>query len=429
MSGIGTTGDTLTTTVELLDVHPVRSARLRWLTAVRAIAQRNVAASYCLLGASVVVWLIALQPWHWYMGDLIVYRSGASAFIHHQALYAVRSGRHHLPFTYPPIASVALAPLAVIPLAVAKAALSILSAAGLVVCLQVVIRALGEETRPYSNALLPVALAAAIWLEPVRATFDFGQINLLLMALVIVDVLAFRDDRRAGFLIGLAAAIKLTPLAFIPYLFLIGRRRAAVNAVGSFVVCVGVGFACYPSASAAYWGQRLFLRAQRVGRPENASNQSVRGIIARGLSTTHVPLWWVALAVVVFAAGLAAAVSLYRGGSVVWSVTAMSITTLCVSPISWSHHWAWCAVMLPVCWDLARRRRHWLAAAAAVIVIVPFAAGLTFWAPHSGHAELTDSLLQQFASATYVLAGVLLVAVMASRRISGGARLSETPSS
>jgi alpha-1,2-mannosyltransferase len=381
------------------------------------------------LAASVIVWLAALQPWHWYMGDLIVYRAGASAFLHHHALYAVRSSRHHLPFTYPPIASILLTPLAVITLAAAKVALSLLSTVALVTGMYLVIRRLGEESQPLGGAALPIALAAAIWLEPVRATLDFGQINLVLIALVLVDVLGFRRDGRSGFLIGLAAAIKLTPLAFIPYLFLIGRRRAALNAIVSFAVCVGVGFAAYPSASATYWGHHLFLHAQRVGRAENASNQSIRGILARGLGTTHVPVWWVGLAVVVFAAGMAASVMLYRSGATVWSVTTMSITTLCVSPISWSHHWAWCAVMLPVCWDLARRAPRRLYTVAAVAVVVPFAAGLTFWAPHTHRAELADSLLQQVVSATYVLAGVLLVAVLSVRAVSGDARLSRTPSS
>jgi alpha-1,2-mannosyltransferase len=316
-----------------------------------------------------------------------------------------------------------------VPLAVAKALLSLASAIGLVVCLRLVFRQLGDEGRSYGAAALPVALAVAIWLEPVRATIDFGQINLLLMVLILVDILGIRDQRRSGFLIGLAAAVKLTPLAFIPYLFLVRRRRAAANAVAGFVGATVIGFACYPGPSVAYWRHHLFLNAHRVGHVEDASNQSVRGILARGLGTAQVPVWWIVLAAAVFAAGTAVAVMLYRRRSLVWSVTAMSITILCVSPISWSHHWAWCAVMLPVCWDLASRRRGWRQAAMAGIVMVPFAAGLTFWGPHLNHRELSDSLFQQFLSSSYVLAGILLVALLAATALSGGARPSRTPSS
>jgi len=430
VSGIDTAEVTVTTSVDVLEVHPVRGARRRpWARAVDAIAAHKRAAAYSLLAGSIAIWIIALQPWHWYMGDLVIYRAGSSAFLHHHQLYSLRAGRHHLPFTYPPIASVLLSPFAVVPLTVAKALLSLLSVIGLVVCLRLVFQRLGAEGRTFGPAALPVALAAAIWLEPVRATIDFGQINLLLMVAILVDVLGLRDQRRSGFLIGLAAAVKLTPLAFIPYLFLVRRRRAAANAVASFVGCTFVGLLCYPGPSVTYWGHLLFLHAQRIGRPENASNQSVRGIVARGLGTAHVPVWWVVVAGAVFVAGTAVAVMLYRRRSVVWSVTAMSITMLCVSPISWSHHWAWCAVMLPVCWDLAARRRGWRQTVVAGIVMVPFAAGLTFWAPHFNHEELSDSLFQQFLSSSYVLAGVLLVALLAVAAISGGARPSRTPSS
>jgi hypothetical protein len=44
--------------------------------------------------------------------------------------------------------------------------------------------------------------------------------------------------------------------------------------------------------------------------------------------------------------------------------------------------------------------------------MVPFAAGLVFWAPHVHGQELHDTTLQQIASSTYVAAGVLLVVLM-----------------
>jgi alpha-1,2-mannosyltransferase len=385
-----------------------------------------------VLLASAAVWIAALQPWHWYMGDLVVYRTGGSALLHHRSLYTVVGGRDHLHFTYPPFAAVVVAPLAAVPLAVAKLLLSVLSAGCLFVCVRVVIRRLGDGARSTALGWVPLALAVAIWLEPVRATIDFGQINLLLMALVVVDVLVISNERRSGFLVGIAAAVKLTPLAFVPYLFLIGRRRAALNAVGAFIASGLIGEAADPSASRTYWGHHLFLQAHRVGRVENASNQSVRGILARLLRTTQVPAWWVVVAFLVFVAGTAAAVFVDRRTSPVWALTIMAITTLLVSPISWSHHWVWCAVMLPVCVDLVRRRRSWQAGLVAVVVMVPFASGLVFWAPHTGHQELQDSGPEQLLSATYVLAGVILavaltVTARSSPRQNGADRVKPRP--
>src|SRR5436305_1158817 len=50
----------------------------------------------------------------------------------------------------------------------------------------------------------------ALVLEPVSQTFSFGQINLVLMAMVAVDCLLVRGRWPRGVLVGLAAAIKLT---------------------------------------------------------------------------------------------------------------------------------------------------------------------------------------------------------------------------
>ena len=49
----------------------------------------------------------------------------------------------------------------------------------------------------------------------------------MLLALVLVD-LGYDLGRWRGVAIGVAAGVKLTPLIFIPYLWLIGRRRAAI---------------------------------------------------------------------------------------------------------------------------------------------------------------------------------------------------------
>jgi alpha-1,2-mannosyltransferase len=368
--------------------------------------------AWIALSVSVAIWLAALQPWHWYMGDLVVYRGGALALLHHRGLYTVVSGRHHLHFTYPPFAAVLLAPLALMPLAAAKLVLTLATFGCLSVVVTVCLRGQPGGGVGDDRTWLPAILAVAIWLEPVRATFDFGQINAVVLVLVVLDVLALAGGRGAGSLIGVAAAMKLTPLAFIPYLFAIGRRRAAATASAVFVGCAAIGAAADPRASWTYWTDRIVHQTDHVGRVENASNQSIRGVLARLLRTQTVPGWWLAIAVAVFVAGLAAAVVIYRAGQPVWSVAAMGITTLAVSPVSWSHHWIWCVVMVPAVIDVVRRRPGWRTAATAGFVLVPFAAGLVFLAPHTDHRELTDNVGQQILSASYLIAGALLVAML-----------------
>lgn len=366
-----------------------------------------------VLVISAALWLALLRPWHWTMDDLAVYRAGSLGLAHGRGLYTVVGGPDHLHFTYPPFAAVLLWPFAALPWWLDRLAVSLATLGCYYACLRLVIGRLNVEGAASPPWWLAVALSAAVWLEPFRSTVSFGQINVLLMAMILADLLLTRGERWRGWLIGIAAAIKLTPLAFIPYLLVTGRRRAAMNAIAGFVAAGLVGVVVDPSGSREYWGQRLFLQPRRLGRVQNASNQTVRGILARALRTTHVPDWWVLVAFLIFAIGLTIAVQLSRTDHLVWSVTVMAITMLCASPISWSHHWVWSAPMLVVCADLVRRQRLRWALPAAVIVMLPFFVGLIFWAPHSRHLELNDSVAQQVISASYVLAGILLTGLLA----------------
>jgi len=75
----------------------------------------------------------------------------------------------------------------------------------------------------WSTLLLTVAM---LCLMPVWRTIGLGQVNLLLMAMVTVDVLVVtaRRSQWGGLLTGVAAAVKLVPLILIPHLFLSGNE-------------------------------------------------------------------------------------------------------------------------------------------------------------------------------------------------------------
>lgn len=362
---------------------------------------------------STAIWLAALQPWHWYMGDLVVYRGGGHALLHGVPLYSVVSGRHHLHFTYPPFAALFAAVLSALPLWLAKLGLSVLTAAALLLSLRVFVRRVEQESGRFALPMTALSFGVAIWLEPVRATFAFGQVNVLLMCLVLLDLLSADARKWGGIGIGLAGAIKLTPLAFVPYLFLTGRVRQGLTAIATFVICGLIGAAVDPSASKVYWWHHRFLSAHRIGRVENASNQSIRGILARLLRTQDVPSWWLAVAILIFIAGLWLARHAHGGGREPEAIVVVAVAMLCASPVSWSHHWVWCAPIGIVCVDVARRHSSGLVIAGSIAVMAPFVLGLVFWPPHTAHLELHDSVFQQILSATYVLAGLLACALIA----------------
>jgi alpha-1,2-mannosyltransferase len=73
-----------------------------------------------------------------------------------------------------------------------------------------------SRSRPYRAVALPVSLL----LEPVWETLQFGQLNLRLMALIALDGLVERPRWPRGMLVGIAAAIELTPAAFVLFFLL-----------------------------------------------------------------------------------------------------------------------------------------------------------------------------------------------------------------
>lgn len=93
-------------------------------------------------------------------------------------------------------------------------------------------------------------MVGAMSLEPMYHTLFLGQINLILLALILVDLCRAAAGRPAGIGIGVAAAIKLTPLIFIPLLFLSRRVRDGLAATAAFLACGLVGYFVAPGDSA-----------------------------------------------------------------------------------------------------------------------------------------------------------------------------------
>jgi alpha-1,2-mannosyltransferase len=322
-------------------------------------------------GAAVLValQLAVLACWpgaHALMIDLQVYRAGSEHVLHHQPLYA-GGVLLDLPFVYPPVAAVLFVPLTLLALPLLK----ILWAALGVVLLVLVVRRAAE----LAGAVLPagtVALlvAAELWLDPVRTTFYLGQINVVLLALVFLD-LTGRPSRWRGAGLGLAAALKLTPLLFVVYLLLTGRRREAAVAVGTFVAATGLGFAVAPAESVQYWLRGTFAAASRISDVSATSNHSVDGLVARTLGG-NVPVYLL-LAGLLTAAALAVAVRAHRRGEDLLALTVVGLASAAVAPFAWSHHFVWCVPLLVLL--AVRRSRLGLAAlllvTAAVITRLP----------------------------------------------------------
>ncbi|MFC0028287.1 glycosyltransferase family 87 protein [Micromonospora chaiyaphumensis] len=306
--------------------------------------------------------------------DLKVYYGALTFWVHDGGeIYDFLKGGTQYGFTYPPFAALVMLPMAYLPwpaaITVSVAATVVVSAVVIWWLLDPVARRAGW-TRWF---VLAVALCLAAAYEPMRETVNFGQVNMLLLFLVAVDLLRLLPARSrwAGVGIGLATAIKLTPGIFIVYLLVTGRWRAAFTAMGAAAAATLVAAALFPDASREFWTEALW-NTDRVGELAFVSNQSLRGVVAR-LDPEHPStVAWLALVLATLVVwGWRSRAAVAAGDE----ATGLALTgaTMClVSPVTWVHHLVWLLPGLILLVDNgmaapARSRRRRLLLAAALI--------------------------------------------------------------
>jgi alpha-1,2-mannosyltransferase len=469
-----------------------------------------------------------------YRIDLNVYRIGSAVWLRGGDLYGAlppTSSGARLPFSYPPIAAVLLAPLALAPMVVAVTLLTTVTIALTVLVLRVFLRSVIATPAPSrvvaaaspdlcsviatpvpsgavaadppdlcsviatpnpSRALataplglpptpVPAAvfgsgpavswwavwwlLPAVLFLEPVRNTLNYGQVNVALMALVSADCLVVAPRWPRGVLVGIAAAVKLTPAAFVLFFLLRRDWRAGGLAALSFCACAGIGFLVAWRDSVDYWSSIIF-QASRPGWPGYAANQSIQGVLARAGLDPHSPagaVTWLVLSAVVVALACLGMRRAFAASADAWALCLNALTGLLISPISWSHHWVWGEMAVLTLATLgwrgrASNRRHdrmehpgrtgrrdaaglmpgrlcsapgrtgrrdaaglmpgrlWLAIAVAGAVV--FAVSPQWWFPSGGSRELHWAAWEQAVGSSYVIfaAAVLLAAAWRPRQ-------------
>lgn len=343
--------------------------------------------------------------------DFSVYVMGA----HHLAdgrLYQVSLPvLPHLPFTYPPFAALVFAPFALAPLVPAQVVWSLVNVAALVALVWRSVRTvLPAWSREKSLSLSLLLVAPAFVLEPVHLTFYFGQVNLVLAAMVLFDLTGrLRVGRRTlprGVLIGVAAAIKLVPLVFVAYLFVTRQTRAAWTAVVSFGLCCLAVAAFDPSVSWNYW-TNYATDTSRIGNASYISNQSLRAVANR-VDHRVVSMGAVAaLSAVVLVAGIALAWWAARSSSNFLGVLVCATTGLLVSPVTWAHHLVWVVpVLIWLVWapDRPAFGRLWAAAGVALFWWAPI-----WTVPNSENRELSEHGWQLLRGNSFALAMVVFM--------------------
>jgi alpha-1,2-mannosyltransferase len=323
-------------------------------------------ASWLLVAVYVLVWAR-----HW-LTDLEVYTEGSRALREHLNPYSLVFTPHRLNFTYPPFALLCFLPLTVWPRAATETVFCMATA---VATVWVAYIAIGASRLSNQNRLALAAIIGAVStlaLEPLRSNLDYGQIDVLLMLAVVLDLA--RRHRLSGVLIGFAAAIKLTPLVFV--LILVVRRDWASTArcLGAFFVVTAVSWVVLPTEWDQYW-LHLVFRPRRIGGLVYAGNQSWYGMLARLAAANHDHYGWVwlLLVAVTLSVGLVAANLALKSGELLLAIVVVAMAELLVSPVSWTHQWSWLLLAVPLVVDVLARRK-WVALALLGGLVVAVAA-------------------------------------------------------
>lgn len=169
-------------------------------------------------------------------------RGSSSDFtIYHAAGRALLEGRSVLDvkgYIYLPFFALCMAPLAVLPLPVAAGLWQIASLAALVWAARMCLDLVSVRDAPLSAALAWTPLLCVLRLAD--SNFGNGQVNTIVLALVVRGLLAWRSgrERAAGGWIGVAAALKIVPGCLVLHLVLRGAQRAIVWTAVSALSCV-----------------------------------------------------------------------------------------------------------------------------------------------------------------------------------------------
>jgi alpha-1,2-mannosyltransferase len=435
--------------MEIVAWHPRRELTPGKVTRVSSVLERrdsttprNQRTKSRLLLIGGVCFVVALAGWLIYAfthtapytvdpADLQVYDNGGLIIRHVSPPYDARflyplyewpKSKVALKFTYTPFAAVFFAAISYIPWSILPRLSQVANLLLLVAAAWLTAGVLGSHpvgrppVSPAGNnpvgrgpgwrtrlggALL--GSAAALLTEPVFRTMYLGQVNLLLMALVIGDVAQPDGRRLKGAAVGIAAGIKLIPLVFIPYLLLTRRFRAAALAAGTFAATVVLGFLVVPGDSADWWLHGLFFNGSRTGFVGWGGNQSLRAILTRFAGSIHgATAAWMAAALLAAVIGLASAVLLDRAGHTMLAILATALVGLLDSPISWDHHWVWvvpgmmaAAHYASRAWQAGQRHAARSCAALAGALLLIFAAwpGALWSVPVTGAGDFTNGLI------------------------------------
>jgi alpha-1,2-mannosyltransferase len=381
-----------------------------------------------VMAAILVYRLFGFDHHPMYRLDIDVYRIGGRMWLNGTRLYGftgsisvVTEDNQHLAFTYPPFAAIVFSCFALVSLPAASALITAISLVLLPIAIYLVLNALDvlptwsvtRESVAARRAWLALIIAAyaSFHLEPIESNYGYGQINVVIMTMVLADCLPKRTILPRGALVGLAIAVKLTPAVFILY-FLVKRDwRAVRTMVVSFGAATAVAFVLAWRDSIDYWTGVVGKTGSRIADLRLNTNQNILSFLARlPLPDSARGTVWLLVDVLILALVVWAIRQAVTAGYDILGVSCAALFGLLTSPISWSHHWVWIVPILIATAVIGYRERN-----VFLLAISGAGVAITEW-PHietlpSGH-ESSAPWWSQLAGTSYVWWALTVITVI-----------------
>jgi alpha-1,2-mannosyltransferase len=363
---------------------------------------------YVIASCAAVAAIAYLSVWGRRYGlDLKVYRDSVSFWRSGNNPYLATFTQKRLPFTYPPFALLALSPFSWASFPIAQWLLWLASIAAATGSVVLVLRDRGVAvTKRLWCEAFAWSCVSVIVLEPARSGVDYGQIECILMFIVVADLLLV-PSRYRGVLTGFAAAVKLTPLVFV-MAFVVSRDvKSVIRAVASFLAWTALSWLFWPGLSSLYWFHDV-SRPARDGSIAYSGNQSWYAILHRApFPASGSALAWLLLSLVTLTVTAFVAWRCLTVRQRSFAIISIALAGLLVSPISWTHHWIWVLLIPPI---LVGRRSPDVPRPVRVLfwgLIVLTIAAPYWWFSHGISADVFDAVLPLWAAAILFVWGAI----------------------
>lgn len=296
----------------------------------------------------------------------------------------------------PPASLLVYAPLQYVPYTVVQAAWVLLSFVCLIAVVVLIARSVGIR---HARTLMLVA-ALSYLSFPTQFTLGMGQVNLLVLMLVVAAVFFEGQSRSwsAGVSIGLSWLLKPELLLLMPVLILCRKWRMIGASLSTLAVAVALSVGLWGTQSYAVYGQRLTHLGTGLVDAGIYYNQSLTGLMARSGVTSL----WIVVPVLV-GVFLVTCYSLWKNPkSFAESVWMYMPALLLIEPIAWQHHFVWLIPTYIMLW--ARRS----SVRAAVLLAVSYF--LISW--NFASFEFLDTMPLGWLIGSHGVIGLLIVWIM-----------------